>query len=483
MKIEWPIYFRNQLTVGNLNSEVAIVTLWTKKEEVSKFVNKDKYSVIGQLYSRDEGINALIRNCLANKKIRHVIITGKDFNESGRTLIKLFKNGVDDENKIIGTENVLIDKEIPKNRIDYFRNNVRFYDYIGLKKFKELNKLIDSLPKLGSYGDPEIFPPPKIGPPEVLPNEKSGFIVRERFIGDAWLKILKLIMKFGAVKKSEYDIDQKELMNLMVVIEEEDPDKPVWKEFYNFTKTELKKYIPSVITPEKDRSVEYTYGQRMMDFKGVDQIEYIVKKLKSHPFSRRAVVCLWDIENDPETDKPPCLNLVQCLVQENKLFLTAYIRSNDMFDAWPRNAYALRKLQKIIAKKIGLGIGSLTTISCSAHVYKAQWERVNKILKKHPTIVQELNDPRGYFRISVEDKKIKVIHLNPEGNRIDEFEGRRAIEIYREMTRDFRVHDQFHAFDLGAELQKAEIALELGLDYRQDQKLDFRKTQSTRKKN
>ncbi len=465
--MQWPIYFKNLLTVGNLGSEVSIVTLWTKRQKIEELIDKNKYSIIGQLYSKDEGLNALIRNCLANKKIRHIIITGDDFNNSGEALLKLFENGIDKENKIIGIDHAFIDKEIPKQAINNFRKNVKTYDYRNLKDGSELNKIIESLPKLGSYGEPEVFPEPKLDIPEILPNEKNGFIIREKYVGDAWLKILNLIMKFGETKKSQYDISQREIMDLVTIIEEEDTDNPKWREFYDFTEDDLKEYLPTVLTP-KEMGVEYTYGQRLMKFRNIDQIKKIVQELKSHNFSRRAVACTWDIMKDIKSDNPPCLDLVQCLVQGNKLYLTAYFRSNDMFGAWPRNVYALRKLQKMISEKIGIEMGSITTFSCSAHIYKNNWEKTKEIIQKNPIKVDKIGDPRGNFRITVGDDKIKVAHLTPVGKRIDKIEGKTAEEICEKMVKEFRINDQFHAFYLGMELQKAENALKNGLDYIQE---------------
>lgn len=476
--MEWPVYFKNLLTVGNLDSEITIVTLWTRREEVVKAIDKSKYSVIGQLYSKDEGLNALVRNCLANKRIRHILVVGEDLTYTGQALVKLFENGVDKEKNIIGVEYASIDKEIPEEAIENFRKNVDLHDYRDLKDFSKLEKIIESiesLPKKGSYGKPEIFPEPQIEMPQMFPSEEVGFVISERLVGDAWLKVLKLIMRFGLVKRSQYDIKQKEIINLMITIEEEDTDKIVWKDFYQFTKDELEKYIPTVTTPKEHTSLEYSYGKRLMKFRGIDQIENIVQELKAHDFTRRAVACTWDVVKDIKSDKAPCLDLVQCLIQDDKLYLTAFFRSNDMFGAWPMNVYALRKLQKIIAERIGVEMGSITTFSCSAHIYKNNWEKADEILKNHQITARELGDPRGNFRIAVErgkkDGKIKVIHTSPEGKRIDEFEGTKAIEIYRKMAKEFRVHDQFHAFDLGAELQKAELALENGLEYNQDQKL------------
>ena len=63
----WPIYFKNLLTVGNLDSEVSIVTLWTKREDVEKNIDKNKNAVIGQPYSKDYEMKV---NLISWKKVK-----------------------------------------------------------------------------------------------------------------------------------------------------------------------------------------------------------------------------------------------------------------------------------------------------------------------------------------------------------------------------------------------------------------------------
>ena len=41
---DWPIYFKDRLTISNLNSPIAIATLWTPKEVIAKMVPAEFYS-------------------------------------------------------------------------------------------------------------------------------------------------------------------------------------------------------------------------------------------------------------------------------------------------------------------------------------------------------------------------------------------------------------------------------------------------------
>ena len=178
-----------------------------------------------------------------------------------------------------------------------------------------------------------------------------------------------------------------------------------------------------------------------------------------------------ETENDNLNPKSPCLDLIQALVNSNKLYLTAYIRSNDMFGAWPQNTIALRAIQKEIAQAIGKEMGKLMIISNSAHIYEHNYEKAIEIVEKHKPSLECQQDPRGSFVIKIDNDKIKVIHMTPNGRALQEFSGETAIEIFHKIY-PF-ISNTPHALDIGAELQKVEIALKQGLDYNQDNHLKF----------
>ncbi|MGL4483736.1 MAG: DUF4346 domain-containing protein, partial [Anaerovoracaceae bacterium] len=76
-------------------------------------------------------------------------------------------------------------------------------------------------------------------------------------------------------------------------------------------------------------------------------------------------------------------------------------------------------------------------------------------------------DPAGSFKIRIEDNKIKVVHYKKLKADI-EVEGESAKEVYDELLKLGLVSRLEHAAYLGAELQKAEIALATGKNYIQD---------------
>jgi hypothetical protein len=45
--MKWPIFFREELKIGNLNSSIGICTLWTKKDMIYKKYQKTNIVSVG----------------------------------------------------------------------------------------------------------------------------------------------------------------------------------------------------------------------------------------------------------------------------------------------------------------------------------------------------------------------------------------------------------------------------------------------------
>lgn len=130
---------------------------------------------------------------------------------------------------------------------------------------------------------------------------------------------------------------------------------------------------------------------------GIDQIQQsIINRLIENPTSRRAVAITWSPVFDISREEPPCLQIVQCLIDKSShLNLVCLFRSNDMLSAWGQNAYGLAHMQKFILDGINKGRtqkgeelltqGWLETISVSAHMYftRDQLELMKFFQKEH----------------------------------------------------------------------------------------------------
>ena len=66
-------------------------------------------------------------------------------------------------------------------------------------------------------------------------------------------------------------------------------------------------------------------------------------------------------------------------VVEDKLHFNVVMKTNDLFNAWPGNAYAFSELQKHMAEQIGVGVGHYTHFSVSMQVYQEVFEAAKEI--------------------------------------------------------------------------------------------------------
>ena len=481
--MDWPIYFKDKLIIGDEKSEIGIVTLWTQVTKIVEPIDKSLFSLAGQLYSK-EGINFILRNVLANPNIRYLIVCGEERNGSGQALINFLEKGVDSENNVLETEYAQIHKEIPLEAIEAFRKNVKICNMIGNYNTADVVTALRSYQssQSGLWGESQVFPEPKIEFDGVMPTDQSIFKVRRKFIGMAWLELLKLIMKFGTVRESFYGNNCRELFNIASVITDEDPDNFMMFPYFQITKEDIIDYLPKFMTGEKG-TADYTYGERLWNFPhmGVDgqitnQIDdVIVDYLTRYPTDRAACATIFNI-TDHKAKTAPCMTFVQATNVDGKLDLTAYFRSHDIFGGWLLNAFGLRTLQKYIAGKLGWQIGNLTILSNCAHIYDNNWKLVQELIEKYGQGLDCASDPRGHVVISTEGEEIVAKHLSPNGKPIQEFrqngkdEGA-TMKLYNKMVLAEMISQVSHSLYVGSELQKAEIAIKEGKGYIQDRYL------------
>ena len=116
-------------------------------------------------------------------------------------------------------------------------------------------------------------------------------------------------------------------------------------------------------------------------------------------------------------------------------------------------------------------------------IIKGKWwdieKKVNKkINSKYDRIKDFKMDPKGYFLIRLDQKNNEIIvgHCvinNGKHELTTEITGKKAIEILNTIIQNNLISTLQHSGDMGIELLKAEIALELNIKYVQDKDLIF----------
>ena len=209
--------------------------------------------------------------------------------------------------------------------------------------------------------------------------EHVGGFIRADNIKDAWYKGLNLIWDNGIIIKGEGGGEVKELLNVVVVIQ--NPNVVFMPSEVNLSTGYLDEYSKQLIFGDGDDNFAYTYGQRLRNWNNqVDQILHVIEKLKADSSTRRATACTWFPLSDTMVDEVPCMVVVDFKIRGGKLHLTTVFRSHDFADAYPANLYGLSKLLEYVAEKVSVPSGTITTVSISAHVYEYRWNNIEKIV-------------------------------------------------------------------------------------------------------
>lgn len=104
--------------------------------------------------------------------------------------------------------------------------------------------------------------------------------------------------------------------------------------------------------------------------RGLDQFQKVVNELRANPTSRRAIIQIWNPDQDLKSGGVPSGHCYFYFsIREGRLNLTANSRSVDAWIGEPPNLLTLAKLQQDIAARLGVESGILTRFIMSYHMY------------------------------------------------------------------------------------------------------------------
>lgn len=531
-RIAFPAFEESIVTDANCS----VTFLWTMRDAVLPKLEKKNLALASNFYT-PAGLQGMVRNILANPFIRYFILFGEEYSARERdekvkeltsagALRAFFEKGIDANRRVPGFEGaVYFDKNIPAELIKKLRDSIELIDLNKKmkgasleEKIAEANRLLCSLPKKEPFLEkPLVFDFEKTL--ESFPFEGGPLLVRESTIPRAWIEMIYTINRYGRKNLMNANTDRwvKEINNMIVAIQDpQNMDLSPNPFLVPLTAEKIEAYKKEILSPILPAGKAYTYGNKLRaysfpnakeiqdlvnskefhDFEfqqgahldanvkylpdgtcEINQIQDIIDALKRDPYSKACVAITWHVQDElmRKHKSSPCLALLQAIVQDEKLNLMCFFRSHDMTQGWPENAYGCAAIQKEIAGAIGVPTGILTIISGSAQIYNNYYKQVEEMLAKYRKRKECSRDKKGNYLIQLLNGKIVVTHLHPETNaELEKFEGASATELSLElMSKGFL--DEGHALYIGTELQKAELALQHGLEYAQDQPLNLGK--------
>jgi thymidylate synthase (methanogen type) len=200
--------------------------------------------------------------------------------------------------------------------------------------------------------------------------------IKTNTIGEAWISSCKYIFEKGESMKDD-DKKLKEVLFLQLTIKKPSQKDEIIEKYgdkagiawmdSNFTE---QKNVPELKNA-------LSYGTRLFNYKGKNQVEWVIEKLKKKPETKAATISM--IMQDDE-NYIPCVSLLDFKIRDNKLMLTAMCRAIDFGKKVYANLLSLNKIQEMVAKEIGVKVGDLVMYNVSAHIYEEDYDKIKKTL-------------------------------------------------------------------------------------------------------
>ena len=144
-----------EFTACNPNGCVAVVLLNIG------YTPSDQVAIYGPLKTENIGVEKIVANVISNPNIRYLLVCGNDIrgHRSGKSLISLNKNGIDNQHRIIDAPGAIpYIENLQEEAIQRFRDQIEIVDLLDVSDSKlidnEIIKCINSAPE--SFGEPYI---------------------------------------------------------------------------------------------------------------------------------------------------------------------------------------------------------------------------------------------------------------------------------------------------------------------------------------
>lgn len=146
------------------------------------------------------------------------------------------------------------------------------------------------------------------------------------------------------------------------------------------------------------------YGDRLRNWGiGIDQFYEVYRKLKKDPYSRQAVMIIFDPERDNTIHENgnyskdiPCTNYFNFQIRNGKLNMWTVMRSNDLHKGTLYDIPNFMIFQHVLAGWLDVEVGKYTHSAASFHIYEPDIPNFVEIYNEEPTIYDgtDYGDPR-----------------------------------------------------------------------------------------
>lgn len=180
---------------------------------------------------------------------------------------------------------------------------------------------------------------------------------------EVWKESILQLIKEENIVPTDRNLDTYEAQNAVLQIN--DPLKEISK-LLLFERTRNKNYNATVIKNYWN-SVEGRIKKYPRT--SVNQFDVVFNKLNQNPYSRHGYISTWVPSIDLQDTYPLCLIGIQFFIRDEKLNMTAILRSNDSWGQALNDIFELVKIQERMAQQLQLEVGTYAHIALSYHLY------------------------------------------------------------------------------------------------------------------
>lgn len=149
------------------------------------------------------------------------------------------------------------------------------------------------------------------------------------------------------------------------------------------------------------------------------QYDYVIEKLKNDRDTRQAVVTIWNPEYDNQEGKRdyPCTVLHQFRIRDNKLNMSVYMRSNDVWLGAAYDFFQFTRVQLAMCSVLNVEPGAYAHHVGSLHIYESNYAAADNLKKTDK--VEAVPPIYGDTWDEVKDSAIAILNSVKDHSLID----------------------------------------------------------------
>lgn len=192
--------------------------------------------------------------------------------------------------------------------------------------------------------------------------------IQKETIGQVWKELVKEVSSHGY----ELADEGRELTDIRVSFNSVKTDFIIEKYGDKNMISNMKK----VFFSNEPNELGHSYSELMKGPYGKNDLSDVIELLHERPHCKRATLTFCGNGNG----KVPCINVIDFLNRNNKLDIYYFSRGQDVFKTFYADAICISQMQKMVAEKLNLQLGGITSYIASAHIYHDDNQKINDFL-------------------------------------------------------------------------------------------------------